>query len=1193
MKYRILLASIFLVGMQITYAGLSPVRIFHHASSEAAPQLQQTTLEKQLALLRKEKNDIEAQDQRIKENLQAARATLTTWQEKAKTAKPNRANFSNKKVALAVQIYQTLNEANQVSQQIKTTLEQHIKLLEEYQDPSFRAKNNVPHVNNFENLKENERRTTELQTKLTEFEKQKISSADELARRKKALAMLEEEYKEKDRQQAEAKNERGEQGGELSYNDKVELLRDQKQLLDYKKELAQLRIKDIDQRLLFLDSQIMMTREKLVLAKEVYDKVKKTLRVDDQEVKKAEQNLETKSQAYIARRDRLQEELRVFKVRLDELKRQREEYFVRLNVSPGDQALLRDWQKEPRAIAEWRMIGELGVLFANEALTNVDREEREAYIELEKAKFHNEEMNVAIIKSWHFMTNRIGMKAEERLAQDIKSYETAKHELQADITTINDKRMAHINALQKLNAVLDKIKDRIEALREQQNLLFKTRAVEYRTSLAQLYDAKDLIVKQVKGTATLIEIYSNILAVNQETLKKIETVVDELNAKGFWKRSTQSIDLHELRSTIPDIEHFLGTFWHLLIGSLAFDKLLLSFKSLLGSLTIGLLFLFLLRLLILVILFMVIRAFLPDVCVYLRTLGGGYGIVATASILAAEILTFIQENLITNYIWGAFFALIKLGFIKNQLIAISFYFLSIPYLLLMTYRLFGYLREVNYRRNYLFMNATYERRFMIFMQPLVYATIVIFFFREAFLLGGDRVSAVPTVLLAINFILLQIAVVSLLGKEEILNFIPSTTPLWEWVKDHVRNYYWFLWATVIAIIIMSNPYVGYGRQVFYVLSRIALTAMLIPLLLWLHHRLKQLSSDFFFYYEDGETMKERFSSAKMFYGLFIVGLLLLFMSVGIVIAVYLWGKQSLLYDVMGWLQYELYSPGIDEAGRRVSVTFMSLLKVILFVIGGGVMTYVINHFILKRVFDPLLIGAGVQNTIFTLTRYAGIVVALFIGMHSVGLDTVATKIAVFLGVLGFAVKEPLSDFFSYFIILVQRPIKIGDLIMVEKDTIGVVRHITPRSVIVKQRNSVTVIIPNSHITTKSIVNWSYSRSYSAFDDFFLTVPYSVDPARTRQLILGVLDKNLNILKTPAPIVRLHDFVDNGYQFLVRGFLTADKVYDQWDIASEIRFEIVRILRANSIDIAYPTRILRVVQSESLNGTEIVSMEPKK
>ena len=288
----------------------------------------------------------------------------------------------------------------------------------------------------------------------------------------------------------------------------------------------------------------------------------------------------------------------------------------------------------------------------------------------------------------------------------------------------------------------------------------------------------------------------------------------------------------------------------------------------------------------------------------------------------------------------------------------------------------------------------------------------------------------------------------------------------------------------------------------------------------------------------------------------------------------IWGYGIGFSDIVDFFHRELTAVK-DETGREISITLFSLLQIFLFIMGGIFLNYVINQFVLKRVFDPFLVGVGIQNTISAFTKYAIILLSIFIGLSNTGLEGLTTKFAIIIGGLGFALQEPLRDFFSYFIILVQRPVKIGDLIQINDDVIGVVRHITPRSVVLRRRNSVTVIVPNSQIILNPVVNWSYSRSYFAFNDILLVVPYTKDPHRVKEILLSVLHDNPMILKSPAPIVLLHDFVDNGYQFLVRGFLTADKVMEQWEISSHVRLELVKKLRENGVEVASPTRIIRV------------------
>jgi small-conductance mechanosensitive channel len=145
---------------------------------------------------------------------------------------------------------------------------------------------------------------------------------------------------------------------------------------------------------------------------------------------------------------------------------------------------------------------------------------------------------------------------------------------------------------------------------------------------------------------------------------------------------------------------------------------------------------------------------------------------------------------------------------------------------------------------------------------------------------------------------------------------------------------------------------------------------------------------------------------------------------------------------------------------------------------------------------------------------------------------------------------------------------------------GVVRQITPRSVVIRKKNSVTILVPNSVILTKAIYNWNYTRNFFAFDDIILTVPYSYDPVRIKAVIMQVLEQNINVLKNPAPVVFLRDFVENGYQFLVRGYLTADKVAEQWEIMSNVRIELVRHLHLAGMEIAMPTRrVIKMIEKE--------------
>ena len=124
---------------------------------------------------------------------------------------------------------------------------------------------------------------------------------------------------------------------------------------------------------------------------------------------------------------------------------------------------------------------------------------------------------------------------------------------------------------------------------------------------------------------------------------------------------------------------------------------------------------------------------------------------------------------------------------------------------------------------------------------------------------------------------------------------------------------------------------------------------------------------------------------------------------------------------------------------------------------------------------------------FHLTRYLIIILAIIFGSAKYRFESFTLVCLCVLGGLGVAGKEIITDFIGYFVILIQRPLKIGDFVKVNEEVTGVVSPSYTRSVILRRNNSVTVIIPNSFVMTKMVTNWNYSRNFFAFDDIKIVV----------------------------------------------------------------------------------------------------------
>jgi len=315
--------------------------------------------------------------------------------------------------------------------------------------------------------------------------------------------------------------------------------------------------------------------------------------------------------------------------------------------------------------------------------------------------------------------------------------------------------------------------------------------------------------------------------------------------------------------------------------------------------------------------------------------------------------------------------------------------------------------------------------------------------------------------------------------------------------------------------------------------------------------------------------------------------MLVFIMFAVIVVAKLWHWPEALAKINRWedIRDWLHMPILMEG-----VSFFSIMHIFSFILGGMFVAFIFDKFVLNRIFDVLLVEHGVQNAVSSLTRYGILIIAFILGIQAAGLGAqISYFIAALLLGVGWVIKDPAYDFISYFIILIQRPVKIGDYVRFDEDIRGVVRRITPRSVILRRRNSATIIVPNSQVMSKSFSNWNYSRGFVAFDDIFLTVDYQEDPQRVKAICVEVLSSSPYILKSPSPIVRLYRFGACGFVFQIRGFLSSSYTLDMWEIASDIRLAIASALRKNNITIASlrasDTMLGSMPSSPSPNGIE--------
>ena len=647
--------------------------------------------------------------------------------------------------------------------------------------------------------------------------------------------------------------------------------------------------------------------------------------------------------------------------------------------------------------------------------------------------------------------------------------------------------------------------------------------------------------------------------------KNIDFIIVWLGGLSPWHRPEQAISWDGFKNIFSDIELFL-----LDVRSYVSQISMWSFFERVKEILFSpwqLLFM-IIKIGIFLLAAAVIRLYMPYISNRLLLVTGSWRWV---SLIAACMGGFFSRYFVLFFIWFFVRTLLAIGFATDIYVYVLFYLASIPYFLYITYRFIAYFISFNARQGYGILSKSFQRRFIMMLHAVLYPTVAIYFFRQAFILSSYYKSEIPAILLAINFIIFQIAVIFLISKDQVLNLIPHKPDFWEMIHSFVNRYFYAILVFIIAVVVMSNPYIGFGRLVWHVLKGLLFTYILLRSLFALHSYVRKFSSRFFFSTDENEVAHDRFAYAKTWYGIFIIVSLLIFMALGLIIGMRIWGWSFGIDDIIEWLQTPIFTIASNH------ITTVSLLRVVAFVLGGFVVSHIINRYVLNRVFELLLVDVGIQNTLTSILEYFIIISAVFLGFNNAGLGSlVGYLLGALILSIGWVIKEPVSDFIAYFILLVQRPIKIGDYIRMDDEIKGVVRKITPRSVVIRKNNSHTIVLPNTKVINKPIYNWNYVRNFIAFDDIHVPISFKEDPMRVKELLLQAVQGNPNILKNPKPIIRLDEFRDYGYVFLVRGFLSSDLTLEQWDIASDVRLAIMKILRENAIEIASPIEIIKIL-----------------
>jgi small-conductance mechanosensitive channel len=1134
------------------------------------------TKAKQLTELKQEKVELDESQKefeaRIKEQIAEASAKLTIAKDQM-GKEPDNA-FLSKKILVLNEIYQVLQDVQYTRSQLRSLLDDVIKLLSDYfDDPELDAYKKEHKLYDrlyysFEDLQRLNDKARDLEQLIVKLTDQEKNVKAELEGRKRSADLVIEQAKTK--QEAWQKASKGkalssdeEAVGDVQKN--VELLELEDQLFTHKKLLSELQIRESKLRIDYVGAQLFIASSKYELLKDYLRRIKPSVRVSEADIAYAKEEFDKWKRDFYSKKEGYRKE--IIKLRDSEKKKETrlKKLAEKYNLSLGRE--LDEWSKEPAQTVDSHLIYcDLGALNSELLLERKRVELIDAQIAIEDETYNYEKLKQQVKESYHKIGAR-KLTSDEQVTKEVKLYEIPLAESKAQEARYRDKINVVADQLSAQKKALDNIERYRQNLQQLRDTLFKGRQKDYARCLDLLRQSEVFIKKQIDVLSKLTGAYSSVTSVTGNINRLIAFIKKELEAITIWHRPEYAITWKGVKSIPSDVAIFLSDIrvYFARFSFTVFVKQL--FRSFRGALAF---LIFIMKILLLMVLLLFFRRLIPLLNVGLMRVSSEYaGSLRFISLFVVLLLSFFRTYFWSVLLWILFYAALSFHLIPDPYVYVFFYLASIPCLLYLAYCFNRFMVKFNVQHDYVFFAEDFQRRFILVFGTLTYATISIFFFREAFMLANYYHSELPTILLAVNFIIFQITLIFLITKEQILNLIPTWNNAWLWIRDQVDHYYYLLLLMIATIIIMSNPYVGFGRLVLYALFGLLYTGLLLFGLIWVHALFKRIASHVFFQSDD-DRVRERFSNAKTWFGLLIIVAFLLFTVLGLVVGARIWGWHISFEDVTA-----LINEPIIGKGTASPITTVSLLQIIAFILAGALVSYGFNRFVLDKIFDLLLVDTGVQHTVTSIMQYLIIIIAVFIGFQSVGLGQLVSFLIGALALsLGWVLKDPISDFVAYFIILVQRPIKIGDYVRIDAENMGVVRKITARSVVLRRKNSTTIIVPNSVLTGNSVTNWNYARSFIAFDDIHIIIDYKEDPLKVKDLLREVVSEHPSILKNPQPVIRLDNFGEYGYEFMVRAFVSSVYTLEQWNVASDVRLGIVKKLRENNIDIALPIRLLK-------------------